>query len=305
VSPVGKPLVSVIVPTRDRPEALERCLAALGTQSLGDRVEVVVVDDGSRAADEVAAVVAGHPGARLVRRTGTGPAAARNAGVRAARGSLLCFTDDDCEPQADWAERLADALQDGADAAAGTTKLTRSGPLADAYELIVEAPAAVPPASGSDLSFATSNNLACTRAVFEATPFDESYPHAAGEDRDWCARLLANAFVLRSAPAAGVLHDQELTLRRFIAHQIRYGQGAYRFRTRSEGQRPLEPPRFYSHLLQRAFAKGFRAGVLVGAAQVATAAGYTIAWAKTRGERRRIGSVAERSTPPERSGQGS
>jgi hypothetical protein len=42
----------------------------------------------------------------------------------------------------------------------------------------------VTPPDGSDLSFAATNNLACTRAVFEATPFDESYPRAAGEDRD-------------------------------------------------------------------------------------------------------------------------
>ena len=300
MSPVGKPLVSVVVPTRDRPEALQRCLAALTAQSLGDRLEVVVVDDGSRASDEVAAVVARHPGARLVRRTGAGPAAARNAGARAAHGSLLCFTDDDCEAQPDWAQRLAEALQEGADAAAGTTRLTRSGPLADAFELIVEAPAAVPPGNGSELSFAASNNLACTRTAFEATPFDESYPHAAGEDRDWCARLLAGGFVLRSAPAAGVLHDQELTLRRFMAHQVRYGQGAYRFRRGSGEQRKLGAPGFYADLLRRAFAKGFGVGTLVGAAQIATAVGFAAAWAHSRNEMRRVGSEAEPSTTPDR-----
>jgi glycosyltransferase involved in cell wall biosynthesis len=290
----------VVVPTKDRPKALDRCLAALAAQTLGDRLEVVVVDDGSRASDEVAGVVARHPGARLIRRMGTGPAAARNAGGRAARASLLCFTDDDCEAQPDWAEELVDTLQEGADAAAGTTRLTRSGPIADAFELIVEAPAALPPANGSDLSFATSNNLACTGNVFKATPFDESYPHAAGEDRDWCARLQENGFVLRSAPAAGVLHDQELTLRRFMAHQIRYGQGAYRFRRGSGGRRPLGPPRFYSDLLRRGFAKGFRVGMLVGAAQVATAVGFVAAWAKTRQERPPVGSETERSTPADR-----
>jgi glycosyltransferase involved in cell wall biosynthesis len=132
----------------------------------------------------VEAVVAQHPRARLIRRTGDGPAAARNAGARVARGSLLCFTDDDCAPRPDWAERLANALERGADAAAGTSTLTRSGALADAFELIAEAPATVAPPDGSDLSFAATNNVACTRAVFEATPFDESYPRAAGEDRD-------------------------------------------------------------------------------------------------------------------------
>jgi GT2 family glycosyltransferase len=206
--------------------------------------------------------------------------------VRAARGSFLCFTDDDCEAQPDWAERLAEALQEGADAAAGTTRLTLSGSLADAFQLIVEAPAAVPPPNGSDLSFATSNNLACTRAVFEATPFDESYPHAAGEDRDWCARLLAGGFVLRSAPAACVLHDQVLTLRGFIARQVRYGQGAYRFRRRSSDRRSLESGTFYVNLLRRAFAKRFAAGLLVIVAQGATVVGFAAGWVDSWNERR-------------------
>jgi glycosyltransferase involved in cell wall biosynthesis len=276
----------VVVPTRDRPAALRRCLAALSAQTIGERLEIVVVDDGSLAANEVAAVVARHPRARLIRRTGDGPAAARNAGARVARGSLLCFTDDDCAPRPDWAERLVEALERGADAAAGTSTLTRAGALADAFELIAEAPATVPPPDGSDLSFAATNNLACTRAVFEATPFDESYPRAAGEDREWCARLTTSGFVLLSVPAARVAHDQELRLRRFLAHQVRYGQGAYRFRYRSGERRPLESPTFYADLLRRAFAKGFDVGVLVCAAQAATAAGFVGSWARAWNERR-------------------
>ena len=219
--PAGNTRISVVVPTRDRPEALDRCLAALSAQTVEGRLEVVVVDDGSLASNEVAAVVARHPQARLIRQKGSGPGAARNTGACAAVGSILCFTDDDCTPWPDWAERLVEALEQGADAASGSTTLTRAGTLADAFELIAQAPAAVPPPDGSDLSFAASNNLACSGAAFEQTPFDESYPHAAGEDREWCARLMANGFVLRSAPAARVLHDQELTLRRFLAHQVR------------------------------------------------------------------------------------
>jgi glycosyltransferase involved in cell wall biosynthesis len=277
----------VVVPTRDRPAALDRCLKALSAQTLDEELEIVVVDDGSLASADVAAVVARHPRARLTAQIGRGPAAARNAGARASEGSYLCFTDDDCAAHRNWAERLVQALEQGADAAAGTTTLTTAGALADAFELIVGAPAAVPPPDGSDLSFAASNNLACTRAAFEGTPFDESYPHAAGEDREWCARLLANGFVLRSAPAAHVLHDQELTLRRFLAHQVRYGRGAYRFRHRSrDWRRPLEPPTFYADLLRRAFAKGVGVGLLVSAAQGATVAGYAAAWARTWDQRR-------------------
>ncbi len=280
-----QPSISVVVPTHDRPLALSRCLEALAAQTVEDEIEVIVVDDGSRAGEEVAAVVARHPSARLVRRSGGGPAAARNAGALVAQGAFLCFTDDDCAPGPNWAERLVQTLQGGADAAAGTTTLTRTGPLAEAFELIAQAPAAVPPAHGSDLSFAPSNNIACTRSVFEATPFDESYPHAAGEDREWCARLTANGFALRSAPAAHVVHDQELTLKRFLSHQVRYGDGAFRFHRSQQGP-PLEPPAFYVALLRRAFGKGFATGLLVGAAQAGTAAGFVKAWVIARAQPR-------------------
>jgi GT2 family glycosyltransferase len=166
--------------------------------------------------------------------------------------------------------------------------LTRTGSLADAFEIIASAPAAVRPPPGSDLAFAPSNNIACTRLAFEATPFDESYPYAAGEDREWCARLASNGFVLRSAPSARVVHDQELTLRRFFAHQVRYGKGAFRFRRRSTQPQPLEPPAFYIALLRRAFAKGPTVGVVVFAAQAATAAGFVREWADARTETPRV-----------------
>ena len=274
--PTQAALISVVVPTRDRPEALSRCLAALSAQTVLNRLEVVVVDDGSRAADEVAAT-ARHAHARLIRRTGGGPAAARNAGARAARGAFLCFTDDDCVPQPDWAERLVNTLRQGADAAAGSTSLSRAGALAEASDLVAHA-LDVPPPAGSDLAFAASNNIACTRTAFEATPFDESYPGAAGEDREWCARLTAVGFVLRSAPDAYIVHDQPLTLLGFLRQQVRYGQGAFQFRHGTDQRRPLESPSFYTALLRRGFAKGFGVGLLFCAAQAATAAGFARAW---------------------------
>ena len=269
--------MSVVVPTRDRPQALSRCLDALDAQSLADRLEVIVVDDGSQADDETARVVGLHSRARLLRQSGVGPAAARNAGASEAGGVFLCFTDDDCEPDRNWVERLVESLRGGADAVAGKT-LARGGALASASELIARAPAAAPPPAGSDLAFAPSNNLACTKAAFEATPFDESYPQAAGEDREWCARLLAGGHVLRSEPAARLVHNQELTFGRFLRQQARYGQGAFRFRHRSGERRPLEPPAFYRALLERAFAEGSSVGVLVCVGQVATAAGFAAGW---------------------------
>ena len=270
-----RPSISVVVPTRDRPSALEACLATLAEQTLVDQLEVVVVDDGSIAVEQVAAVVGRHPIARLVHAGGAGPAAARNAGAREARGETLCFTDDDCLADSQWVEQLVIAVGEGADAVAGRT-VNDPGALADASEVISRAPAAAEP-------FAPSNNLACTKAAFEAVPFDESYRQAAAEDRDWCTRFVQSGYGLRSQPSALVLHRPQLTLASFLRRQLRYGKGAYRYRTAAH--RRLEPIGFYVALLRRAFARSFTVGVLVSVAQVATAVGWAQGLLELRRER--------------------
>jgi glycosyltransferase involved in cell wall biosynthesis len=273
--------LSVIVPTRDRPAALSGCLDALAAQTAADRLEVIVVDDGSLRAADIAAVVARHPAVRLLRGRGDGPAAARNAGAAEAQGAVLCFTDDDCLPRPDWAEQLAAEIDGGADAAAGTT-LSAGGALADAAEIVAHAPARVPPLDGGLLAFAPSNNLACARTVWEAVPFDESYPDAAAEDREWCARLASAGYALRRAERARVVHRQDLTLRSFLRRQVRYGSGAYRFRRRDGDVAELEPAGFYLALVRDAFRHGVTVGLLVLLAQVATAVGFVGAAAAQR-----------------------
>jgi len=87
------PLVSVIIPTFNRERFLPEALASVYAQN-GARLQVIVVDDGSR--DNTAAVVRGW-GANLeyVYQTNRGPAAARNTGIRRAKGEWLTFLDSD------------------------------------------------------------------------------------------------------------------------------------------------------------------------------------------------------------------
>jgi cellulose synthase/poly-beta-1,6-N-acetylglucosamine synthase-like glycosyltransferase len=274
-------MISVIVPTRDRPESLRRCLDALAVQTSLDELEVIVVDDGSALPQAVAEIVEQHSFARVVRHNKSGPAHARNAGVASARGRFVCFTDDDCEPTPLWAARLVGALEAGADAVAGCTRNADRSALAVASEIVVSAPAAPAESSNRSLLFAPSNNLGCHRVVLDSIPFDESYPAAAGEDRDWCARLIAAGYALRAEPTAVVIHHSQSTLRGYLRQQLRYGRGAYQFRARATQRRP-EPPRFYARLIGRAFAGGARVGLLVCLAQVATAVGYIAEWSASR-----------------------
>jgi GT2 family glycosyltransferase len=267
--------VAVVVPTRDRPDALARCLRAIGQQDRPADL-VVVVDDGSQAAGEVAAVVAGSPRARLVRTEGHGPAAARNRGAAAAEGcDALVFTDDDCAPTAAWLDELVRAVEAGAEVVAGLTRCApAAGPPDRAAQTItnhlLEESRGV---GGTSIGFAPTCNLAVRTAVHAAVPFDEGFPLAAGEDRDWCARLVASGRTIGYAPRAVVEHRPDLTVSRFWRQQRRYGRGAVRFRAAGGPGRGRAPLGFYGRLLARGVRQGPAVGALVAAAQVATAAG--------------------------------
>ena len=97
-----KPLISIIVPTRDRVDWLRRCLDGIAEQSF-DGYEVVIVDDGSRV-EVMTAYEA------MVREFGAnfrlipantqperrlGPSVIRNIGIANARGKYIAFCDDD------------------------------------------------------------------------------------------------------------------------------------------------------------------------------------------------------------------
>jgi glycosyltransferase involved in cell wall biosynthesis len=101
------PLISVVIPHLNQPEALDACLSSLEAQSLARNFfEIIVVDNGSVSIPED--IVASYPGTRLLRELQAGPGPARNFGVRAANGEIIAFIDADCRAHRDW---LSNALQ--------------------------------------------------------------------------------------------------------------------------------------------------------------------------------------------------
>jgi GT2 family glycosyltransferase len=251
--------VSVVVPTRGRPEALSRCRAALEKQSVS--VEVVVVEDVE----------------------GRGPAWARNEGMRRARGEVVCFTDDDCEPKAGWAEALAAPILAGeVEAATGPVAIGEGATAADrAWEAIVnylQVRAAAPGTASP--GFVVTANLAARRSLLERLPFDESFPAAAGEDRDWGERAARSSAAPAFVPTAIVVHRSGMRVRDFLRQQCRYGRGAARYRQSGNGRRPGSPS-FYTGLIRASFSAGLTPGFLVTVAQAATLAGILAETAKT------------------------
>ena len=90
------PRVTVVLPTRDRADALRAAIASVRAQTFADW-ELVVVDDGSTDGTEavVRTLVAADSRIRYVSQPFTGHAAARNHGLRVARGELVAYLDSD------------------------------------------------------------------------------------------------------------------------------------------------------------------------------------------------------------------
>jgi glycosyltransferase involved in cell wall biosynthesis len=268
--------VSIVVPTRDRPASLRRCLAALARQERVDGCEVVVVDDASSDPRAVQGVAAPF-GARVIAGEGLGPAAARNRGVRAAGGRVVLLTDDDCAPDPGWARLLAAAAAGGP--AAGATVNAAAGAAPAAAQAITSHLLATTLSSDvSRVGFAPTCNLGAPAAVFERTPFDEAYPLAAGEDREWCARLAAAGTPIRWTPEAVVRHHHEMGPAGFLRQQFRYGRGAARFHD-GAAPPPVEHrprPALYAGFVRAGLDEGLATRALVAAGQVATGLGFAL-----------------------------
>ncbi|MCR5880655.1 glycosyltransferase [Phenylobacterium sp. J367] len=113
----GAQRLSVIVCTRERPQMLDACLASLAAQAAPPG-QVVVVDNDPAASAR--AVAEGRPGVTYVHEPRPGLSIARNAGLTAAHGEFVAFTDDDVELHATWTRELIRAFEtSGADAVTG------------------------------------------------------------------------------------------------------------------------------------------------------------------------------------------
>ncbi len=169
------PLVSVVVPAYQAEAFLGEALeSALGQDY--DRVEIVVVDDGST--DRTAGIAAAH-GVRVIRQRNGGPAAARNAGLAVARGELLTILDaDDVWPRhrlSRQVEHMREHPHDGLVVGLTEAFVTPGQPRPAHYPRLPQ------PFPGHP------STMLVRRGIFELVgPFDESL--RLSEDLDWIAR---------------------------------------------------------------------------------------------------------------------
>ncbi len=192
-------MLSVIVPTCNRPALLSRCLDSLRPEvqqvSPGD-FELIVTDDSTDEATRTL-IATEYPWVRWSKGPRKGPAANRNSGAREAKGSWLIFIDDDCEPDPGLLKNYRQFMEQNAHA--------------DVLEGMIYSDEHIPPFFIAPLNltggFLWSCNFAIKRSVFDALAgFDENYPYPNLEDNDLNKRLIRGGYAIVFAQSAKVYH---------------------------------------------------------------------------------------------------
>jgi glycosyltransferase involved in cell wall biosynthesis len=248
------PRISVVVCTLNGARRLERCLSAVRRQTIGDDLQLIVVDDGS---SDDSAEVASVYGAEVIRHpVNRGLAAARNTGIAAACAPVVATLDDDCDAEAGWAERLLGGFVDGVVGVGGEATpasgggylggyLERNNPLAPleidlaadnriAYRFalyLLRNVKRAPSGERTVQAFATANGAFRTAALRQIGGFDEGFrSDEGGEDLDVCLRI-GDAYgpgALRFEPSAVIHHHFDTDRRAFFRRYRSYGMGAAR-----------------------------------------------------------------------------
>lgn len=218
----SQPTFSVIVPAYNEGRRVETALRSLWRQQTSEPFEVIVVDSGSESC--LRYVRSQYPGVRVVRsQTRLRPGAARNAGLRVARGEYLAFLPADGAAVPGWLEEKLRVHREGFEAVAGsilngtpTSYIGTAGYLLEYSALLPERELLAQQDIPHALSFHHS--------VFERLGL---YPEDTdtGEDTIFNRRCLSHGISVGFAPQAGIAHDNLRSLGAFLRHADTHGRG--------------------------------------------------------------------------------
>ncbi|MGK3969294.1 glycosyltransferase [Sorangium sp. So ce118] len=225
--PIEPSSISIVVPVRNNQEGVDRFLDTLDAETASEHCpcEVIIVDNRS---DRPVEVRRRYPFPVNVRRCERpGPAAARNAGVEAARGSWLLFTDSDCIATPSLvAGYCTSAVQGDCFAYAGMVEIVGDSEISRHYrEQNIFIPFALGVAAGIEpIALVTANCLVWKSAFTALGGFDERFILAGGEDTELGLRL-RRAGRLEYRFESVARHEIDDGIEGFVSRFVRYGKG--------------------------------------------------------------------------------
>ena len=225
------PIISVVIPVYNCADTIRTCLESIFAQSYPrNHFEVIVVDDGST--DETASVAralaaTSNECLTILSQANAGPAAARNAGIRAASGTIVAFTDADCVAAPNWLESLIHVFNQYPDVAGVGGPLdnaARSNTLVARY--LLAADFYRHRTRGGAVEYLLTANAAFLRSALLAIGGFTERRQAWGEDADLSFRLVHSGYRLLLAQSGVVTHIGVLdSVRDFLLGLYRYGFG--------------------------------------------------------------------------------
>jgi glycosyltransferase involved in cell wall biosynthesis len=220
-----------VVPVRNAERTIAECVDSLLALEYGGELELIVAEN--RSTDGTRGVLERYGDAvRVVDAPRRGASAARNAGVAAARGDVVAFTDADCTVDRSWLRELVPVLGDPSVGIVGGMILAR--PPASAIELYGEHLHDQRRAVFDAPPYAITMNWASPRRVLEgAGGFDETLRRS--EDCDLSYRIGAAGYAVAFCPSAVVYHRNERTLAGLFREGFQDGYRAVPVRRRHAG----------------------------------------------------------------------
>jgi len=217
-----QPFVSIIVPVYNGEVTIEACIRSLlDLHYPGERYEILVVDNNST--DNTAAIIKKHPVRYLVEGEIQSSYAARNRGIREARGEILAFTDADAFVDKDWLTKGLKCLKiRDAHMVAGHVEVVTSEPpnlyeKCDRYMFLHQE-------RSVRLGFGGTSNLQVKREVFEDIGLLDGRLISGG-DYEFGRRATRRGYRVVHCAEARVYHPARATLNALLEKSRRIGHG--------------------------------------------------------------------------------
>ncbi|MBU0757939.1 MAG: glycosyltransferase, partial [Nanoarchaeota archaeon] len=231
-----KPIISVIVPAFNDSVRLEKCLKSIKEQDYKKPYEIIVVDD--RSTDNTRAVAQKYAEV-FSNSINSGPAKARNLGVKKSKADIIAFTDSDCIVSKNWLSMIEKTMKDRKiDAVMGKVSIPKAGYIGDSISALGF------PAGGSlgyDKMYhvkkdRTTNhfstcNCAIRREIFDRFGFfDETYPTPGREDTEFSWRIWKGNAKIIYSDKIRITHEARTSIKSLIKMNYARGRGTYHFK---------------------------------------------------------------------------
>ncbi len=220
--------VSVVVCTYNRRKMFEECLESLLNQSYPkDKYEIIVVDSSDDYSESLAGKYkekARKKGIELkyIYQKPSGISAARNLGIRNARGEIICFIDDDCIADRKWLEDLVRAFEERVGGVGGNIVCVKPRTLIEKY-----CERNIPlDTRRRDLSYIPTCNAAYLKSLIE-NEIDTSL--RTYEDRALSLKAQSKGFLLKHISSAVVFYRYRSDLMKLMIQFYYYGRGHVQF----------------------------------------------------------------------------